>query len=551
MKKSKWTISLLIFATISTFFIQSCVKDNFDMKKLSTSNLDWNPNIAIPIVNSDVTLSDILDDYKEALVEDNNHLISIIYEKEYSAKADSVLPLKNQHFYESLVASQSYPAGKDTILLNESELFEVSKEDEHFHKIVLKEGKITIKAKSSFNLTGTLTVTFDKVTENGNVIKIDVPIKPGGTTQSSSRTITDLCEINLRGANNNSYNQMPITYSAKLSPGAITAGQKVEIEIILEDLEFKSIEGTFAKKLIETIPEQQIDLSVLNKAFGDNVFFADPKLNITVSNSFTLPANIDFVKMEEDYYNKIDLDDSIKTFTIKSALVNGSFVETNRQINNGNTNSTFGAFLSSAPEYLNVKVEANLNPDNLTQVFKVLDTDEIKVKIQLDLPLHGKKEGFLIEQVAKFDLEDLVEKKDMIEFAKFRLALDNGFPIDGTVQAVFCDYAYWNGTDSVYHEIYNINDYQYLFPDEDGVIKSAEIDANGKVTNSTLTTTDVDFTKDKINAIINAKYIKFKINLYTTNPSPGVYPIVKFYSYYKLNVRFGMQAKFNFDTNSF
>ncbi len=43
---------------ITVFTFQSCVKDNFKFNKLA--QVEWNPNIAVPLIYSSLTIQDLL-----------------------------------------------------------------------------------------------------------------------------------------------------------------------------------------------------------------------------------------------------------------------------------------------------------------------------------------------------------------------------------------------------------------------------------------------------------------------------------------------------------
>ncbi|PIX36635.1 MAG: hypothetical protein COZ59_00020, partial [Bacteroidetes bacterium CG_4_8_14_3_um_filter_31_14] len=52
----------LLSFVIALTWTTSCYKDKLDFSKLST-NIDWNPNFAVPAVHSSLTIRDVLRDY--------------------------------------------------------------------------------------------------------------------------------------------------------------------------------------------------------------------------------------------------------------------------------------------------------------------------------------------------------------------------------------------------------------------------------------------------------------------------------------------------------
>jgi len=93
---SRWAKSIkpfiLIVIIISSF--QSCVKDNFDFKKISS--VQWNPNFAVPLVYSSLSINNIVGSSQftpvKSLVKVNNDSsITMVYQTTlFSANASSL-----------------------------------------------------------------------------------------------------------------------------------------------------------------------------------------------------------------------------------------------------------------------------------------------------------------------------------------------------------------------------------------------------------------------------------------------------------------------------
>ncbi|MFA6635460.1 MAG: hypothetical protein WCS63_08165, partial [Bacteroidales bacterium] len=83
------------------FFVTSCVKDEFNVDNIATS--DWNPNVAAPIINSNLYMWDLMNDYdsSEVFEEYNTNLIYLLYQGNIATNTMENyinIPSQNQSF---------------------------------------------------------------------------------------------------------------------------------------------------------------------------------------------------------------------------------------------------------------------------------------------------------------------------------------------------------------------------------------------------------------------------------------------------------------------
>ena len=187
--------------------------------------------------------------------------------------------------------------------------------------------------------------------------------------------------------------------------------------------------------------------------------------------------------------------------------------------------------MSHLPKYVIYSVEGKLNPNETTGANFVLDTSKFKVRVDIDIPMIGSMSDYLLQDTTAFNINNMLENSDKIDWVMFKLALDNGFPVDGRVQGYFCDTNYVV-VDS-------------LFESSSEVFASGILDSGGKVSQKTLKTNEIYFPKSRIDDLENVRFLIFKIYLKTTIGET----IVRFYSDYNIGLRLGMQAKLNLKFN--
>merc|ERR1711879_588080 len=91
---------LLFIIGVTTF--SSCIKDIKETFKTieSVEQVQWDPTIAVPLVNTRVTINDFFNQTSSAFIEvDQDNLIHVVYRDELaSLKANQVIRIPLQHF---------------------------------------------------------------------------------------------------------------------------------------------------------------------------------------------------------------------------------------------------------------------------------------------------------------------------------------------------------------------------------------------------------------------------------------------------------------------
>lgn len=537
MKTTKWTLMMLVVVTLSTLFIQSCVKDNFDMKKLTTNNLKWNPNLAVPIVNSTISLDEVLNEINTTLIyADANNLLHIKYGEEIaSVTAEDLIKFPDQNFD----AFSFTTLGTSDVYYSETREHDFSVDNfERLDSMVVKAGVFTINTSSTINYPGTLIFTFSSIKQNGTPLKISVPITNGTNTVNhvlDNSVYENMYRVNLAGTG--IQNKLPVKIEVLFETGGqvIPAGGNVSANIQLNNVKYKAVYGFLGQKTIN-INTDSLVLSMFAKAFGEDIYFENPQFNVTINNSFGIPTSVTFPSIGA--YSKItdatfpiSMPPSFSPLNIAAPSVSelGQYKETKDSVTPSNSN--IRAVMSHLPKYIIYSVEGKLNPNQTSGTNFVLDTSKFKVRVDVDLPLVGHMSDYLLQDTTAFNISDMLKETDKIDWVMFRLALDNGFPVDGRIQGYFCDTNYVV-LDS-------------LFESSTEVFQSGELDSGGKVYKKTLKTNDITFPKARVDDLASVRFLLFKIYLKTTNGEP----IVRFYSDYNIGLRFGMQAKLNLKLN--
>jgi len=179
------------------------------------------------------------------------------------------------------------------------------------------------------------------------------------------------------------------------------------------------------------------------------------------------------------------------------------------------------ALFNERPKTFVYGIQASTDPAFDGQSF-LIDTSKYSIKATVNLPLEGTAE--LYELKDTFDLgviDPLINMKDV----NLSLVLENGIPIDGTLQAILLD----------------ANDLELdrLFDDPGTVVNSAEVDNSGLVSNATKNIIDIPLSQELQDNLSDARKIVMQVSAITAG---GGTQDVSFYSDYKIEYKIGLKA---------
>jgi hypothetical protein len=260
---------------------------------------------------------------------------------------------------------------------------------------------------------------------------------------------------------------------------------------------------------------------------GD-VYFENPVIKIHIENSFGLPtrSKIDTFDIITADGFRVPLQSTFITETginfVYPAIPEAGQSKTMTFTFDAN-NSNIEDVLGSRPIGLDYKVDAISNPDSLTSLRGfITDSSFYSIKVEVDLPLHGRASGF--GAVDDFDL-DFSDYNDFKE-VEFKMVADNNMPLAIGAQAYFMDE---NGVvlDSLFDTIGH-------------PIEAAPVDSDGVATGKQTTTTFVTFDAERFDGIRKAK--KLELHAFFSTTDNGQVN-VKAYSNQDVEIRMGMKVK--------
>lgn len=531
------TLSLVVVAS-------SCLEEIDDLDKLA--EYTWNPQLAVPLANSNFSFGDFVTNF-DSLTQvsvDNEGLISILYHTDFiSARGSDIFTIPSDTIQDAVTIPDALLSllpidGSITFTKDFSVLFNASSvgaidsvwlnsETSATTNILITQIDWTIAAPGSF------TITLNSVRNNSGTVQINNNFT---SAQSTFEDITDLSESTL-DLSNNGITTNTFNFSIEITlqdPGVPVAPGDFNLTFIIQNPMFKGIFGNLGadEKIFST--QDTIALKFFDNITGGTFFLENPMFNFTFNNSYGLPIG---VKLGQLAVSSLingqgqltgSITDTLNLPTITAPDFSGIGTDAVSKIEVNNTVSNVADLLALLPNKLIYQFEGILNPGGAVPQNFVLDTSNVKIGLDVELPIHGRVNNLIASNEFEFDGETFND----IGLALFRIVTDNGFPFEVDIQVYFLD-----STNTVIDS---------LVTTDPVFISAAPVDAGGIVTQSIVKTTDIELSESKLNNLENSAKI-IVVAIMNSNPADPTLS-VKVLDTYKLQINIGVQTEFAIST---
>lgn len=499
--KHQWLIYIIFL-----YSAVSCKKTN-DFDKLVKP--DWQPELAVPIINSEVSTIQLLNQVPQNDVVhiDNESKISLNYKDELTSfKGSELIDVEdlNQILLDTL-NSLIFNFGKDKLI----EALELSE--------------------------GILEYEFYSQDTNDLVIYIDIPLATlngvpfhqqinseyiPGVGHSVKETINlENYSINLT-QNNGNYNTLDVFFEVLTIIGNNNITGDNPLGISFNNLKFSTIFG-YLGKLNFTLFNDTIDLTVFDNWISGSITLIDPNISLQINNSFGFPITAQINSINETGNSNNNLN---------SPLINTPFlVNYPEMVQIGDyestviilddNNSDISNFISISPNKLNYSLsfESNINGDTTLQNFMTADSD-FHVDIDLNLPMYGTIDNIVVRDTFEFDPSQETALNSLVE-ANFKLNTKNYFPFDVAVQIYFVDE--------------NLTVTDSLLSNTEKILLAGSINSDGRVIFPQEKITYIDFTQNRINNLKESRFLILQLKANSTNSGNDN---IQLYSDYKTTI---------------
>ena len=505
------TLGLLLLSCLSALLLVTACQKLDDLKDLEASDRD--AEFAIPLFTADVNLHDILENFDTTTfisVEDDG-LLRVNYKGDITARNTSNL-------FEVVNKFDGVPLPiLDTFVALP---FEIPNEvDIDFG--ILKFGSIEWTYRSLHEEDVRVVLHFPNIiTPAGDELRDTMNFTYNGNPITLLPVKTDLAGYKIQPENDSIYVRYELFRKDSQQFDTLS-----NFFIIIRNFEASYVEGYLGNDIYD-LERDTIEIDLFENWTRGDIFFSDPKILLTVQNSFGFPVRsrstimrVETVDGTKLNLRSVHLDEGID-IDYPSLNEVGQTKETIFAFNKDNSN--IDSILGAGPVLVDYDMDAVPNPDQDTSVRGFMtDSSQFRVQVEVELPIYGKTKGFVARDTFAVDFDAYGDAK----YVEFKLVAENQMPLQMDLQLFFAD-ASGQVLDS-------------LFQSLEGVVDAAPVDMEGIVTEEAKTVTIIPLEAEKFNNVKAAKQLFMEISFSSYND--GGTP-VKIFADQNLNVRMGMKV---------
>jgi len=436
----------------SLWILHSCKKDfAFDRIK----GLDWNPNLAVPLVKDSITFERALietDTEKNFYIDENGEVSILFYfkNKAFCIKANDLVSIPALDFsYDRTITSleqqtiriQDFPIPPLSFSVNLAQ----SSPELVVNELLVNEGKIILNSSHTFNNPGYMSVTILNATKNGTQFSATI----GPFIKGISTDTIDISGVFFDLAATPNIVSFQIGGLIKQSE-SLVAGDIIQTDYTVLISKIGRFKGYLGQQTFTPL-EESVKVTAFNNAYVlGEIYFTDPRVSITIVNSIGIPSAITVERLKafnEASNVTLDITDRLGAnayFEVPSPVYNGPKpVTKTMDYTNENTGNSMYDLFNLKPDRVFFKIKNEINPNGKTINF-FTDTDSLYADLNVRLPLFGHFDHLTLQDTFDFSLN----QQNEIEMVEFKTKIKNGMPLMARMQVYFTDSAY-NKLDSL------------------------------------------------------------------------------------------------------
>jgi hypothetical protein len=533
------SLKYIIYIIAIFLFFLTCKK----REKLDLSTIQTYHHIAIPLVNAQIGIDELLKKDTGGLVTTNPQTGEILLAYESSAMsidASSIVNLPNQIFNSSVSPDPVplIPIGTSidtTITFNKYLNFP---NNEELTAIYFSSGDFKWTVTNNLRHEVEVTLNIPSLVSNSASFIFyndSTSVNPSSTSQKGTTNNLQSYTFDLTQGNQG-YNEMIIEFIVKIngSGSSIAIGEDLTIDFTMENLEFSRIDGDLKNQKF-SLGSSDLTLAIFNLSEGSFDFsLTNPKIEHTIVNSFGFSANMG---MDSMYYtdlsggNLVNIDYNSSGAPLSPAPFNFPTIQQPTFVGDSattvifmdQTNSSISSLINATPKVITSKPFFEINPDtSISNNNYILSSSKISVSTEITLPLEGYAEGWIMQDTIPFNakVDELFSSETSIDSAIIKFTTTNYFPLDVKVDLILLDSTGLNPIDTI--------------ADSELIIASGVIDANGKITTAQAVPTKLPCDGTCVDNLNNTRFIVLRLSIGTT----GVISkeSVKIYDDYKIEL---------------
>lgn len=529
-------ISNIAFALILLLIpLSGCIKSaDFDFSKME--DIQWNPNLAVPLVSSDLTIMDIIKQSGDSsnFVVDNSNFVTLVYkDRLYSVRPmeSFLIPQQSFVFSHTLTSLEASTLHSSSISIPFQQDITLTPADTvRVDSLTYTSGSLAMSVYSNFSNSGSFTFSMPDATKGSTTLQGGInPITSGTSVVDLSGYSFDLTKVSGKP----STIRLNATLTLNSDPN-FQAGDNISFSFVQSSGDVKVASGYFGRFYLFSGTQKEY-INLFNKAFSDGEFnLVNPYFNFTFTNSLGLPIRLGIGELKGtsstsgqslDLAGNPGIPNPIAITSPAYSDVDQNKVTT-LSVDNTATGGAISTFINLLkPGTIEYMFDAMTNPSGEVSENFLRDSSRFNIDVEFGLPLYGSVANFAVQDT--FDFK--VDKIDQVQQLLLRSDIINEFPMDAKIQIYFTDGSY-NVLDS-------------LVTDNTVIVPAGDVNfTTGAVTKATEKISNFTYDKARIDKIVGSEKLLVKAVM---NTSGSVGQNVKIYSNYRLQVKLAAQAQLN------
>lgn len=487
---------LFSFLLLGSILSVGCVDQLTELDEIETDR--FSADYAIPLINSKITMADILEDFEEdaSLTIDPDGLLRFQYSGDVLTQTSlDVFAAINETIDNIGIIPLSF---------SRQALPFASPAELSLDRLQIKGTKLIYGLANRQSVPVTMTLTLPTVVLDGEPFQVvaDLPAwdSMGNPPFVSNLNDTfDLTGYDLTLEQDSIYIEVETVDSEgnEYPPGGGTA-------LGLFDFSFSYAEGYLGNVPYEG-GRDTIEIDFFDNWIQGDVYFEDPKVTFNFENSFGIPTEAVI-----NVFNIITAEGEL--LPLESVFIEEGGIEfpypaidevgevKTAQFLFDKDNSNIDVVLGSKPVAIDYDVNALTNPDMNEEIRGfITDSSFYKVLVDVELPLYGQAANFAVLDTFELNLGEY----DNIETIEWKLVTENGLPLGVSIQGTFLDA--------------EGNNLAQLFAQGDTpVVGGAPVDATGTPTAKNTVTTFLDWNNEQVTTITGANRLVLTVIFSTT-----------------------------------
>jgi len=417
-------IALAILLALTLF---ACV----DVSEYEIDRLEARPDLTVPLGFGSLSIQDFLQTADSEFIHTRpDGLLYLRYTEELrSADIRNLFTIPARSVNRSFVIpGGTYPASSRNVRIDSlTEVVDLNLSPERLDEILLKAGRFAYQTTTFPGAALPFLVEATLVEFTRNNVPIQVVISNAGSG------MVELRDYLMRLTNNRFNLKLVLILRSRPAPVTLASNQSVTFRADFQNMDFHSIRGFFGDQSV-MLPDETLSIGAFGNALlNANISFAEPKVELLVSNEYGVPARVDFVRFEarkETQVLPVQLSPA-NPVSIQFPTVPGGTAVTQTVVANAK------ALLDFAPTSFFYRVNARINPGITSGINFLADTSQLSVRLNVEVPLYGRASNIRLLDTLDIDLGDIDEST--FDSTYFLVRAVNELPVSMALQFYFAD----------------------------------------------------------------------------------------------------------------